>query len=306
MYNPNFALHKRVLEECNTPEAMLDGCCHNFDGTKGYCGVHVPAYITIDLGSNCPIGYIRFLLMNRENEDTNHGVGPRQYYYRLLACEDTDCINNTTEWKVLYDSLGEGFVDWQCFTLSSPLQVRYLRIHTIDNRKNNGFHIVQFEAYEHSEPLPDGERVAVNAEITTEKVQIEVGDGMPLYKRLHDIAGIVTTIMKDQFGRSYLQMNIPKSDMPLMNKSVMNMISYDEATKSYNIQGSDIQKIISNFANDVKILERNSDGIERAVISPVQAAMTESRRSNTRWTYWGLLSSIIGLVLLIVTMVVKM
>lgn len=97
-------------------------------------------------------------------------------------------------------------------------------------------------------------------------------------------------------------MNIPESDMPLMNKSVMSVIRYDKSSYSYNIQGEDLVKIISNFANDVKILERNSDGIERAVISPVQAAMTESRRTNTKWTYWGLLSSIVGIILLIVTM----
>ena len=119
--------------------------------------------------------------------------------------------------------------------------------------------------------------------------------------RLYDITGILSTIMKDQLGRSYLQMNIPENNMPLMNKSVMNVISHNEQAHTYNVQGEDMVKIISNFANDVKILERNSDGIERAVISPVQTAMTESRRSNTKWTYWGLLSSVIGILLLIVT-----
>ena len=46
MSNLNFALGKRVLEECNTPEAMLDGKITKTNGTTGYCGVHVPAYLT--------------------------------------------------------------------------------------------------------------------------------------------------------------------------------------------------------------------------------------------------------------------
>lgn len=301
MNNPNIALGKRVLEECNTPEAMLDGNYRDFDGTGGYCGVHVPAYLTIDLGQNYSVGYIRFLLMNRGEEDTNLGAAPRKYFYRLLACADTPCINGSTEWKVIYDTENEGYVDWQCFTLSEPMEMRYIRIHTVDNRKNNGFHIIQFEAYERPAELPEGEKVSLERTIDTSEVCSEVGDGLPLYKRLYDITGILSTIMKDQLGRSYLQMNIPENNMPLMNKSVMNVISHNEQAHTYNVQGEDMVKIISNFANDVKILERNSDGIERAVISPVQTAMTESRRSNTKWTYWGLLSSIIGILLLIVT-----
>ena len=89
--NPNVALNKRVLEECNTPEEMLDGK-YLFDGSKGYCGVHVPAYLTIDLGENYEIGYIRFLLMNRGNADNNHGEAQREYYYRILVSEDTPYI----------------------------------------------------------------------------------------------------------------------------------------------------------------------------------------------------------------------
>ncbi len=302
MNNPNIALGKRVLEECNTPEAMLDGNYRDFDGTGGYCGVHVPAYITIDLGQNYSVGYIRFLLMNRGEEDTNHGTAPRKYFYRLLACADTPCINGSTEWKVIHDTENNGYVNWQCFSLTEPMEMRYIRIHTIDNRKNNGFHIIQFEAYEHPAELPEGEVVSLDKTIDTSAMCSEVGDGLPLYKRLFDITGILSSIKNDPFGRNYLQMNIPESDMPLMNKSVMSVIRYDKSSHSYNIQGEDLVKIISNFANDVKILERNSDGIERAVISPVQAAMTESRRTNTKWTYWGLLSSIVGIILLIVTM----
>lgn len=305
MSNPNFALNKRVLEECNTPEAMLDGNLTDFTGTSGYCGVHVPSYLTIDLGQNYPIGYIRFLLMNRGKEDTNHGLAKREYFYRLLACEDTPHINNTTKWHVIYDSLSIGRTDWQCFTLSKPMQIRYLRIHAIENRKNNGFHIIQFEAYEHPEALPEGlpeqlRVVSVNETIDTSAIECEIGDGLPLYKRLNDITGIISSIMKDDTGKTYLEMSVSANDMPLVNKVVKEKISYEEEDNTYNINGDDIKKIISNFANDVKIIERNTDGIERAVISPVQAAMTESRRSNTKWTFWGLVSAVVSILLTVI------
>lgn len=295
--NPNVAFGKRVLEECNTPEAMLDGNYKTFDGTIGYCGVHVPAYLTIDLGKNHPIGYIRFLLMNRGKDDTNHGVAQREYFYRMLVSEDTPHINSATKWHVIYDTCGKGYVDWQCFTLSEPMQVRYIRIHAIENRKNNGFHIIQFEAYERPVELHEGEVAALNVSVDTSKMECEIGDGMPLFKKLNDISGLITTIMRDELGRSYLQMNVPEGSMPLMSKSVLNTMRYDAESKCYNVQGYDMEKIISNFANDIKVLERNSDGIERAVISPVQAEMTESRRRNTPWTIWGFVSGVISIVL---------
>ncbi len=306
MENLNFALNKRVLEECNTPEAMLDGDCVSFDGTKGYCGVHVPAYLTIDLGENCEVGYIRFLLMHRpESEDTNHGAAPREYYYRLLACEDTPCINSSTRWHVIYDSRNNGYVDWQCFTLSEPMKMRYIRIHAIENRKNNGFHIVQFEAYARPVPLCEGAVVALDAAVDISKMDVETGDGMPLSKQLNDISGLLASIMKDDRGREYLEMYIEPDNMPKINRSVHGVIEFDEDAKLYVIKGEDIEKITTNFANDIKILERNSDGIERAIISPVQLVLTESRISNTKWTYWGLLSAIVSIVLLIVTIIIK-
>lgn len=295
--NPNVAFGKRVLEECNTPEAMLDGNFRQFDGTVGYCGVHVPAYLTIDLGQNYEIGYIRFLLMNRREEENCHNSTPRKYFYRLLVSEDTPYINGSTRWTLIHDSEGCGYVDWQCFTFSEPMKVRYIRIHAIDNRKNCGFHIIQFEAYKHPEKLYDGEVASLDMKVDTSKLMCEIGDGMPLFKKLNDITGLISTIMRDELGRSYLQMNVPAESMPLMSKSVLNAMTYDEATKTYNVQGNDMEKIISNFANDIKVLERNSDGIERAVISPVQAEMVESRRRNAPWTIWGFVSGIISIAL---------
>ena len=213
--------------------------------------------------------------------------------------EDTPYINGSTKWSVLYDSLGNGYVNWQCFTLSEPMQIRYIRIHAIDNRKNNGFHIVQFEAYNRPTELYEGETASLDVTIDTANVMCEIGDGMPLFKKLNDISGLISTIMRDELGRSYLQMNVPESSMPLMSKSVLNAMTYDEVTKTYNVQGDDMERIITNFANDIKVLERNSDGIERAVISPVQAEMVESRRRNAPWTVWGFVSGIISVALAI-------
>lgn len=307
MSNLNFALGKRVLEECNTPEAMLDGRITKTNGTTGYCGVHVPAYLTIDLGQNYPIGYIRFLLMNRRGEDTNHGSAKREYFYRLLACEDTPHINNSTKWHVIYDTLGQGYVDWQCFTLSEPMQIRYLRIHAIENRKNNGFHIIQFEAYEKPAEfdanLPEELRVkSLDVAIDTAQMECEVGDGMPLYKRLNDITGIINSIMNDNDGSQYLEMGVSGRDLPLVNKVLKEELDaeHDKEDDTYSINGSHIKKIISNYANDVKIIERNSDGIERAVISPVQTAMAQSRQINTKWTYFGLISAVVSIVLTLI------
>ena len=177
------------------------------------------------------------------------------------------------------------------------MMIRYIRIHAIENRKNNGFHIIQLEAYKSPVAHKEDDVVSLDVEVDTANLVTEVGDGMPLFKKLNDISGLIHTIDNDPLGSGYLQMNVPEDSMPLMSKSVLNTMAHDEATKTYNVSGRDIKRIISTFANDVKVLERNSDGIERAVVSPVQAEMSESRRRNTPWTIWGFVSAIVSILL---------
>lgn len=304
--NPNFAFGKRVLEECNTPEAMLDGKITGFDGKSGYCGIHIPAYITIDLGEKCPIGYIRFLLMNRGKDDNNHGEKERKYFYRLLVSSD-DYINNRTKWSVVYDSREKGVLDWQCFTLSEPMNVRYIRVHAIDNRKNNGFHVIQFEAYEKPVEMYANQVVATDLTVNVPNMESEIGDGLPLYKKLKDLAGHIRTLEKAEVDPGLLEMDVFEDDMPLTSKSVLKNIECheDKNKKIYTVGTKQMIQIISCFANDVKILERNSDGIERAVISPVQAEMSKSRQENTKSTWIGLFIGIFGILISVLTTVLN-
>lgn len=291
-----------VMEVCNTPEKMFDGDCSSFDGTQGYCGVHVPAYLTIDPNRNCPvdIGYIRILLMDLGEKDRNHGEEERRYYYRLLYTEDA-LINNQTRWKVVYDTANDGgHRGWQCFRFDEPAKVRYLRIHAVENRKNNGFHVVQCEAYAEAYSESDAVPCEVH-DVVTGGLDTEIGDGMPLSKRLFDIVGVVSRIMQRENNDEYIEMNVHENRMPPLNKIVVEKMEYDESSHMYKIKSRDLESIIMNFANDVKILERNSDGIERAIISPVQTQLSGTRRSNTMFVYISLLLSIGSMLMMILT-----
>lgn len=138
----NIALHKKILEKnCETPEQMTDGDCENYTLKKGFCQTLCPNDLTIDLETIYDIGCIRFLLFD------NCGCGKRErssrrYLYRLLTSIDGK------SWNVLFDTCRDGYNGWQEFHFIPRKKMRYIRIHALNNTRNEYFHIVQLEAYE--------------------------------------------------------------------------------------------------------------------------------------------------------------
>lgn len=218
----DLALDKPVLELCNHCEQLTAPKFEGYNGSSGYCGVHSPATLTIDLGELAPneerdLGLIQLLLFDPV-VDRNHGKGnERRYHYRLLVAEDfasKRIDKDRWEWRVLFDSSHSGWCrNWQLIHLKTGLkQIRYIRIHCLNGMKNSGFHIVRLRAYssrvaqavdfeqiraylqdEARIVTPNGSRVPIDPSrsmnhvlIDPQTVPIEVGDGFPLSKRLAD------------------------------------------------------------------------------------------------------------------------
>lgn len=143
----DLAENKPVLELCNHHEQLTNPLFDGYDGVSGYCGVHTPAYLTIDLEKPQDIGLIQFLLFD-SYVDNNHGYRERLYYYRILAARDQSCDKDNWEWTVIYDTGRVGRRNWQFIHIPEGLrEVRYLRIHCMYSQKNTGFHIVRFRVY---------------------------------------------------------------------------------------------------------------------------------------------------------------
>jgi hypothetical protein len=146
----DLAAGKSVLELCNHNEQLTAPLFEGYNGQSGYCGVHVPAYLTIDLGREYNIGLVQFLLFD-PIEDTNHGVGERGYSYRILAAGDFSSTLDKDEWawRVVCDRGRDWCRNWQFIHIPEGVaKVRYIRIHCMDSRKNKGFHIVRLRVYD--------------------------------------------------------------------------------------------------------------------------------------------------------------
>lgn len=146
----DLAAGKSVLELCNHNEQLTAPLFEGYNGQSGYCGVHVPAYLTIDLGREYNIGLIQFLLFD-PIEDTNHGVGERGYSFRILVAGDFSSTLDKDEWawRVVCDCGRDWCRNWQFVHIPEGImKVRYIRIHCMDSRKNKGFHIVRLRAYD--------------------------------------------------------------------------------------------------------------------------------------------------------------
>lgn len=227
----DMAAQKPVLELCNHYEQLTDPDFGGYDGKSGYCGVHAPASLTIDLGEIAPdeereLGLVQLLLFD-PIVDTNHGAknAERRYHYRLLVAEDfaskqTD--KDLWEWKLLFDSQRTGWCrNWQFIRLKEGLKgIRYIRIHCMAGLKNSGFHIVRLRAYskrvadavdferlrhhlqqEPCVPTPSGAMIPIDPagamlDYTVEpaRIEIESGDGFPLSKRIYDTMNFIQLI----------------------------------------------------------------------------------------------------------------
>ena len=227
----DLAVDKPVLELCNHYEQLTDPDFGGYDGKSGYCGVHAPASLTIDLGEIAPdeereLGLVQLLLFD-PIVDKNHGKkgAERRYHYRLLVAEDfasTQTDKDCWEWKLLFDSQRTGWCrNWQFIELKEGLKgIRYIRIHCMAGLKNSGFHIVRLRAYSkrvaeaidfdrlrhhlQEEPLmptPWGEKIAIDPSrsmlhytVEPQRIEIEQGDGFPLSKRIYDTMNYIQLI----------------------------------------------------------------------------------------------------------------
>ncbi len=185
-----------VLEFCNHPEEMFKATV--YDGKTGYCGIHTPAFITVDLFKIVPIREISFLLWDYRdpmNHDPDKERKERmKYAYRLLVSSDRVC------WSVVDDSLCEFRRGWQLFTFEQSVSARYVRIHALANRMNSGFHVVRIH-------VCDTVSVALNIvpsyakHINDNQFEREIGDQNPLSNRLTDLAEQVYHVLpKTQAG----------------------------------------------------------------------------------------------------------
>lgn len=185
-----------VLEFCNHPEEMF--CDTVYDGKTGYCGIHTPAFITVDLLNDVPIQEICFLLWDYRDPmncdpDKEHKERMK-YAYRLLISSDR------TSWSVIDDSLCEFRRGWQMFTFEQPVFARYVRIHALANKMNSGFHVVRIHVL-------DAVSATLNIvpsyvkHVNINQFEREIGDQNPLSNRLTDLAEqVYQALPKTQAG----------------------------------------------------------------------------------------------------------
>lgn len=173
-----------VLEYCNHPEQMLQDHVE-YNGKTGYCGIHVPAFVTVDLLRSVPIRELSFLLwdyLDPNNTDAEKAKKERmRYAYRVLTSEDR------VVWNVIEDSLDDYRRGWQVFTFATPLTARYVRIHALNNLQNSGFHIVRLHVLDQ---IRSSREVAPSfcKEIHEPAFEREVGDQYPLSNQLMDLS----------------------------------------------------------------------------------------------------------------------
>jgi len=320
--------HPEMMTQGYLYEKDLHGK-YGYTGTYGYCGTHVPAYLTLDLGRNEDIGLIMFLLWD-DRVDFNQGDQERRYYYRLLAAEDREEHDrDEIEWKVLYDSEKSGYRNWQIFRIANPegIRARYIRIHGVYNSKNDGFHVVRIRVYKpvvaghlnvdklekalHNQRQytrePNRSRRAAGggrskkerrtidrcglAQIKTIDVgpdtPTEIGDGTPLSKRISDIASVMQRTDTSWFN----SFDVKKRELDGINDMVRN--SLESGKGKYIIRtNNDVERIIRSIADDIGIIEKNSDGIERIIVNPVNVNLKSSIFQNAAINFITLLATL--------------
>ena len=372
----DLAQEKTVLELCNHYEQLTAATFEGYNGHSGYCGVHAPAYLTIDLGDTHEIGLIQFMLFD-PIEDTNHGAGERGYFYRILVASGDNLGSQDKdewEWRVLCDSGREWRRNWQFIHIPEGVQdVRYVRIHCMDGKKNKGFHIVRLRVYDKETankvdyeqlitkmqtepvvPCPDRsyypiadfcadlgvvkpsdfeQRLTptrVDAEqrtadihalhaalgplfnelnsakieerldpkkvvnkhalqpidpaqkaryirVESADIQMEIGDGFPLSKRLHDTMNLARLMAKkDQDQSSF---TIDKRYLQGINTIISKRIDHDDKTTT-DIDCNTIYQILDSIADDIELIEQDPKNTERIFLDPVNAQLTTSNKQN--------------------------
>ncbi|MDE5731050.1 MAG: discoidin domain-containing protein [Alistipes sp.] len=311
----DFACGKNVLELCNHPEQLTREVFDGYDGKSGYCGVHTPSYLTIDLGKNCSIGLIQMMLMDLM-DDKNHGEKDRLYHYRILAAGDYTLDGTDRDkvlWSVLYDSGSCGYRNWQFIRIVPEINVRFIRVHCVCNHKNSGFHLVRLRAFSPevadavdydrikkalsdssiclengTEIAPDIEGLSQIIEVDANRVVVEMGDGFPLSKRIYDMTNLIKQIVdgKDN-GKDFLQFNFNDGILKSINSVIAEELeAYRVAENSHkiNLKLDKIYTILMSMAADIAIVEKNGRGMQRVILEPVNFTLNKSNKQDIFWT----------------------
>lgn len=306
-YSLDIACGKPVLEQCNHPEELTKSVFDGYDGQSGYCGVHCPTYLTIDLKRNFDIGLIQFLLFDSV-VDPNRRENERKFYFRVLVAGDyagqKAPDKDSIVWQVIYDSGHNGFRNWQLFKLDG-VSARFIRIHCIRNSSgSSGFQIVRLRAYSpEAASYVDFAKVRDHIkehdidpcglsqllEIKKNSIIEEMGDGFPVSKRIYDLSSQFRQLCEANKISPVIQGDYPKSSLSSINPIVMDNIYSREGGghgSKVNLKTADFCRILDSIAEDFAIIERNSDGTRRIVLDPVCVKL---KNGNT----WGIISIVL-------------
>ena len=323
----DYAVGKNILELCNHPEAMTKKAWNGYDGKSEYCGTHHPNSLTVDLKDTYDIGLIQFLLFDSENdyshtknEDGSKDKVERLYHYRVLIADDytrlttNDEIHSKSEikWKVIYDSKRQGYRNWQFLHIEQGIKARFIRLHCVFNQKNAGFHIVRLRAYSKEvgnsidynmlhDKLKECDKNGYSQliKVSTENITTEIGDGFPLSKRIYDLANLTYQIAQSAEKKKYLQFNIDKEKLTGINSTVTSVLE----AKTYknnivNITCEDINKCFISIADDITVMEKNSNGMRRLVLDPIAISLDKGNKFDKIWNIISIVLAIIPWIIL--------
>ncbi len=191
----DLAFHGTVLEYCNHPEDLKNTRRRQYDNKRGYLGLHTPGYLTLDLHADHPIEQVSLFLWDIDDPCNStpaqfRGEHENQNYsFRLLASVDRHRWLQVFDSSDLFDrdrdvSPEKHFNGWVTIKMKTAVQARYIRIHAMHNRNNDGFHVVRFHAFSRKNDLFDNHLVfpAIGY------YQTEYGDAYPLANKLLDFA----------------------------------------------------------------------------------------------------------------------
>lgn len=260
----NIALNKVVEENISNSYEATNGESTNYTDSKGFAYFSWPGYLTVDLADTLRIHCIRFLLWD------GLGSGPtkrnhRIYKYRLLNSLDHRI------WEVLYDTGEEGYNGWQVFNFPDGIQSRYIRIHGIYNSVNEGFHVVQIEAYDSEAPALNADIILEKTITSVEQLINEKGDGLPITSTLKNI----TTRIENLISSSNLLNPEPFSDLLSQLKEQV---------------------------RDVLSIERSMQSIRKEIVSPVKNEL-ENLGKVGKISFWvGIAGGILAIISIFITL----
>jgi hypothetical protein len=233
----NIALGKPVLEkDVGNPDVATNGVVTGYKGSAGsrtFSYFKWPSSLTVDLQKQWIVKCIRFLLWDGMGK-AGAPRDTRKYKYRLETSLDGEFYN------VVFDTGEDGYNGWQQFLFHNGIETRYIRIYGRHNSRNDGFHVVEIEAYENDTPPK------LDAEIVLEK-KITISVPEPIIKGgpLSKVSAIVEALRKVQIELGSTKLDTICSDLV-------------------------------NVTGDLEILEKNIESVRRQIIGPVNTELRAS------------------------------